>query len=220
MDGSEVLNFGEFLIRRSDDMLELGLQHVAVVAISVALCSIIGIGLGAAVYRTDRAREVILAAAGVTLTIPSFALFVLFIGPFGLGATPVVLALSLYGLLPILRNTITGLRSVDPAIVESARAMGMSRFRQLITIEFPLAWPVIITGIRVTTLILIGIAAIGNVVLGPGYGELIFGGLARVGTPVGVNLVLAGIIGVMIVAVLYDIVLNLLRIFTTSKGIR
>ena len=201
-------------------MLELGLQHVAVVAIAVLLSSIIGIGAGIAVYRTDRPRDVILAAAGVMLTIPSFALFVLFIGPFGLGAVPVVLALTLYGLLPILRNTITGLRSVDPSVVESARGMGMSRARQLITIELPLAWPVIITGIRVTTLILIGIAAVGNVVLGPGYGELIFTGLARVGTPVGVNLVLAGIVGVMIVAVLYDLAFNLLRVLTTSKGIR
>jgi osmoprotectant transport system permease protein len=201
-------------------MLELGLQHVAVVAIAVALSSVIGIAMGIAVYRTRRAREVVLAAAGITLTIPSFALFVLFIGPFGLGPVPVVLALTLYGLLPILRNTIAGLRSVDPSVVESARAMGMSRTRQLITIELPLAWPVIITGIRVTTLILIGIAAIGNVVLGPGYGELIFTGLARVGTPIGVNLVLAGIIGVMIVAVLYDLAFNLLRVLTTSKGIR
>lgn len=201
-------------------MLELGLQHVAVVAIAVALSSIIGIGLGIAVYRTRRARDLLLAAAGVTLTVPSFALFVLFIGPFGLGPVPVVLALTLYGLLPILRNTIAGLRGVDPSVVESARAMGMSRFRVLITIEMPLAWPVIITGIRVTTLILIGIAAIGHVVLGPGYGELIFDGLARVGTPVGVNLVVAGIIGVMIVAVLYDVLFNLLRVLTTSKGIR
>jgi osmoprotectant transport system permease protein len=201
-------------------MLELGLQHVAVVAIAVTLSSLIGISLGIAVYRSRRAREIVLAAAGITLTIPSFALFVLFIGPFGLGAVPVVLALTLYGLLPILRNTIAGLRAVDPSVVESARAMGMSRSRQLITIELPLAWPVIITGIRVTTLILIGIAAIGNVVLGPGYGELIFTGLARVGTPVGVNLVLAGIIGVMIVAVLYDLAFNLLRVLTTSRGIR
>lgn len=215
-----VLNFLEFLARRSDDMVELGLQHVAVVAIAVALSSVIGIGIGIAVYRTNRVREIVLVAAGITLTVPSFALFVLFIGPFGLGPAPVVLALTLYGLLPILRNTITGLRSVDPSVVESARAMGMGRARQLITIEFPLAWPVIITGIRVTTLILIGIAAIGNVVLGPGYGELIFTGLARVGTPVGVNLVMAGIIGVMIVAVLYDLVFNLIRVLTTSKGIR
>ncbi len=202
-------------------MVELGLQHVAIVAIAVALSSIIGISLGIAVYRTRRAREVVLAAAGITLTIPSFALFVLFMGPFGLGPVPVVLALTMYGLLPILRNTIAGLRSVDPSVVESARAMGMSRSRQLITIELPLAWPVIITGIRVTTLILIGIAAIGNVVLGPGYGELIFSqGLARVGTPIAVHVVLAGILGVMIVAILYDLAFNLLRVLTTSKGIR
>ncbi|WP_246187162.1 ABC transporter permease [Microlunatus speluncae] len=190
------------------------------VAVALALSSVIGVGVGIAVYRTNRPRELVLAAAGIMLTIPSFALFVLLIGPLGLGPAPVVLALTLYGLLPILRNTITGLRSVDPSIVESARGMGMSRSRQLLTIELPLAWPVIITGIRVTALILIGIAAIGHIVLGPGYGELIFGGLGRVGTPVALNLVLAGIVGVMIVAVLYDLALNLLRVLTTSKGIR
>ncbi len=216
----KVVDFLDFLVGRSDDMLELGIAHIIVVGVSVLLATVIGIGLGLATYRTDRPREIVLAVTGSFLTIPSFALFILLLGPLGLGAKPVVVALTMYGLLPIVRNTITGLREVDPAIVESAQGMGMSRAQRLRRIEFPLAWPVIITGVRVTTLILVGIATIGAIVLGPGYGELIFTGLARVGTTVAVDLVLAGMIGVIIVAILFDVAFNVLRRFTTSRGIR
>lgn len=214
------MNLIEFLIDRSDDFLEAGLGHVLIVGISVLLSSVLGIALGLATYRTDRPRELVLAVTGSFLTIPSFALFILLIGPLGLGAKPVVVALTLYGLLPIVRNTITGLREVDPAIVESAQGMGMSRTQRLVRIEFPLAWPVILTGMRVTSLILVGIATIGAIVLGPGYGELIFTGLARVGTAVAVNLVLAGMLGVVFVAVLFDVLFTVLRTLTTSRGIR
>jgi osmoprotectant transport system permease protein len=201
-------------------MLELGIEHALVVAASVGLASLIGIALGIATYRRAGPRETVLAATGAFLTIPSFALFILLLGPLGLGWPPVVVALTLYGLLPILRNTITGLRSVDPAIVEAAKGMGLSRSQRLLRVELPLAWPVIITGIRVTTLILLGIAAIGAIVNGPGYGELIFTGLARVGTPVAVNLVLAGTLGVVVLAVLFDLLFHAVRRLTTSRGIR
>lgn len=214
------MDFLDFLIRRSDDMLELGLEHAAVVGVSVLLATVIGVGLGVATYRKPRPREAVLAVTGAFLTVPSFALFILLIGPLGLGALPVVVALTMYGLLPIVRNTITGLREVDPAIVEAANGMGMSRLQQLLRIELPLAWPVIITGVRVTTLVLLGIAAIGSIVLGPGYGELIFTGLARVGTPVAVHLVLAGTIGIIILAILFDVLFYAIRRLTTSQGIR
>lgn len=214
------MNLLEFLQRRSDDMLELGIEHVTIVGISVLLSTVIGIALGVATYRTDRPREIALAVTSSFLTVPSFALFILLIGPLGIGAKPVVVALTMYGLLPIVRNTITGLREVDPATVESAQGMGMSRHQRLLRIELPLAWPVIITGIRVTTLILVGIATIGAIVDGPGYGDFIFEGLARVGSPVAENLVLAGMVGVIIVAILYDTAFNLLGKLTTSRGIK
>jgi len=214
------VNFIEFLIDRGDDFVEAGIGHVLIVGVSVLLSAVLGIALGIATYRTDRPRELVLAVTGSFLTIPSFALFILLIGPLGLGALPVVVALTLYGLLPVVRNTITGLREVDPSIVESAQGMGMSRVQRLARIEFPLAWPVILTGVRVTSLILVGIATIGAIVLGPGYGELIFTGLARVGTAVAVNLVLAGMLGVILVAVLFDVLFALLRTLTTSRGIR
>ena len=214
------MTFLEFLSARRDDMLTLGLEHAALVGVALLLASLIGVGLGVATYRRPRAREVVLAVTGTFLTIPSFALYVLLIGPLGLGAAPVVVALTLYGLLPVVRNTITGLREVPVAIVESAQGMGMSSRQRLLRIELPLAWPVILTGVRVAALILVGVATIGAVVLGPGYGGLIFRGLARVGSPLAVDLVLAGMIGVIVVAVLYDLALTLLARLTTPRGIR
>ncbi|HLV06023.1 ABC transporter permease [uncultured Georgenia sp.] len=214
------MSFVEFLRNRGDDWVELGIQHAAVVAISVVLASVLGVALGVATYRRERPRELVLAASGAILTIPSFALFILLLGPLGLGWKPVIVALTGYGLMPVIRNTVTGLRAVDPAVIESARGMGMNRRQQLLRIELPLAWPVIITGIRVTTLVLLGIAAIGAIVNGPGYGEFIFTGLARVGTPVAVNLVLAGALGVMVLAVLFDLLFYAAGRLTTSKGIR
>nr|WP_272902544.1 ABC transporter permease [Brevibacterium daeguense] len=201
-------------------MLELGLEHAAVVGAAVLISTVIGVALGIATYRSERARETVLAITGSFLTIPSFALFILLLGPLGLGWRPVLLALVMYGLMPVVRNTITGLREVDPAVIESAKGMGLNRRQQLLRIELPLAWPVIITGVRVTTLVLLGIAAIGAIVNGPGYGELIFTGLARVGTPVAVNLVLAGAVGVMVLAVLFDLVFYAVQRITTPRGIR
>src|SRR5690625_2508537 len=214
------MNLIDFLISRRDDMLQNGLEHAAVVGISVLLATVIGVALGIATYQRERPRDIVLAVAGAFLTVPSFALFILLIGPLGLGARPVILALTMYGLLPVVRNTITGLREVDPAVVESATGMGMGRTQRLLRIELPLAWPVIITGIRVSTLVLLGIAAIGSIVLGPGYGDMIFDGLARVGTPVAVNLVLAGTIGVMVLAVLSEMLFYAIKRLTTSRGIR
>jgi len=214
------VNLWEFLQRRSDDMFEAGVDHILLVGLSVLLCTVIGVALGIATYQTDRPRELVLAVTSTFLTIPSFALFVLLINPLGIGAPPVVVALTMYGLLPIVRNTITGLREVDPAIVESAQGMGLGRRQRLIQIELPLAWPVIMTGVRVSALILVGIATIGAIIDGPGYGEFIFDGLALVGSPVALNLVLAGTIGVIVVALIFDLIFALIGTLTTSRGIK
>jgi osmoprotectant transport system permease protein len=214
------LDFLDFVWQRRDDVLRLGAEHIALVAVSVAISAGLGVLLGVLSYRSPTARAAAIAVTGAFLTIPSFALFVLLLGIVGLGTTPVVIALTMYGLLPVVRNTVTGLLQVDQAIVESALGMGLSRRQRLLRIELPLAWPVVLTGIRVSTVILVGIAAIGAIVNGPGYGELIFTGLARVGSPVAVNLVLTGTLGVVVVAIVFDAFFTLLGKLTTSKGLR
>nr|WP_244960315.1 ABC transporter permease [Leucobacter aridicollis] len=198
----------------------MGIGHAAVVGISVLLATVLGVALGVLTHRNERARDFTLAVSGAMLTIPSFALFILLLGPLGLGAKPVIVALTMYGLMPIIRNTVAGLNGVDPAVTESARGMGLTRMQRLLRVELPLAWPVIITGVRVTTLSLLGIAAIGSIVNGPGFGNFIFTGLARVGTPVAINFVLAGALGVVILAILSDVLFHIVRRLTTSKGIR
>jgi osmoprotectant transport system permease protein len=218
--GAGALDFVEFLWDRRDDVLQRGIEHIWLVALAVALSATLGVLLGLLTYRNPTARTAAVAVTGAFLTIPSFALFVLLLGFLGLGTTPVVIALTMYGLLPVVRNTITGLLQVDPAVVESAQGMGLSRRQRLLEIELPIAWPVVLTGIRVTTVVLVGIAAIGAFINGPGYGNLIFNGLARVGSPIAVDLVLAGTLGVVVVAVLFDAVFTVVAKLTTSEGLR
>ncbi|MEJ7775772.1 MAG: ABC transporter permease [Nocardioidaceae bacterium] len=213
-------SFWTYLEFSWQDLLQLSLDHAVVVIISVLIATVIGVALGVLTYRTERPRELVLAVTGTFLTIPSLALFTLLIQVpgLGLGAKSVIVALVMYGLLPIVRNTIVGLREVDSAIVESAQGMGMGRAARLWRIELPLAWPVVLTGIRVATLLLIGIAAIGAYINGPGLGEPIFG--ASVGSAVALNEVLSGTLGVIVLAVLFDFVYVVITRLTTSKGLR
>lgn len=215
-------SFWAYLQFSWEHILGLAVDHALVVLVSVAIATVVGVSLGLATYRTQRPRELVLAVTGTFLTIPSLALFGVFIAvPFlGLGWRSVVVGLVMYGLLPIVRNTIVGLREVDPAIVESAQGMGMGRSAQLLRIELPLAWPVILTGMRVSTLLLVGIAAIGAYIRGPGLGNDIFDGLARIGSASAVNLVLGGILGIMLLAVLFDLFYVLVSRLTVSKGLR
>jgi osmoprotectant transport system permease protein len=214
------MSFLDYLTAQSGRLLGLAIEHAIIVLISVVLATSIGMMLGILTYRTERPRSIVLQVTGTILTIPSFALFGLMIPFFGLGAKPAVIALVLYALLPIVRNTITGLRGVDPAIIEAARGMGMPRWRRLRVIELPLAWPVVLTGIRVATVILVGIAAIAAVINGPGLGKDIFRALARVGTPTAVPQVLGATLGIVIIALVFDAAYVLLGKLTTSRGLK
>ena len=214
------MNFFEYMVYSWDHVLELAIGHALVVAISLVIAVVIGVGLGVLVYRRERVASVVLAITSTFLTIPSLALFGVFIPIFGLGYLPSVIALVMYALLPILRNTVTGLQSVDPAVAESAQGMGMSARERLLRIELPLAWPVIIAGVRVSTMLLMGIAAIAAVVNGPGLGDDIFAGLARIGGANALNLVLGGTLGIIVLALLFDTFFNVLGRLTTSRGIR
>jgi len=202
------------------ELLDLTIEHAQVVLVAMLVATVIGVGLGFLTYRRPPAARAVLTVTGTFLTIPSFALFGLFIPLLGLGYRPTVVALVMYALLPIVRNTITGLRSVDPAITESALGMGLSHWKRMLRVELPLAWPVIITGVRVATLITVGIAAIAAIVNGPGLGAPIFQGLRATGTQRGFNLAFGGTLGVVILALLFDAAFLVIARLTTSKGLR
>ena len=209
-----------FWTSRWDDILELLLEHVTVVAVALALALIIGVGVGMLVWNKPIPRSVVIAAAGVALTIPSLALLALLIPPFGLGWTPTVIALVMYSLLPIVRNTIVGLREVPAAVMESATGMGMNPFRVLVLIQLPLAWPIILTGVRVAAQLAIGVAAIAAYVAGPGLGQFIFQGLSSLGSKNALNFALTGTLGVVILALLVDGLFVFITRTTTPKGLR
>lgn len=214
------MSFLEYLGVRWPHLLELTIQHAQVVLFAVVISTLLGVTLGVMTYRRERAYRLTLAVTSTFLTIPSFALFALMIPILGLGFWPTAIALVFYTLLPVVRNTVAGLQNTDPAVSESAEAMGMSSWQRLFRIDLPLAWPVIIAGIRVSVLLAMGIAAVAAVVNGPGLGNDIFAGLARIGSVQDLNLVLGGTLGIIILALIFDGLLSLISKFTTSRGIQ
>lgn len=203
------------------------LDHVRLIAMAVPLATIVGLPAGIIAYRVPAVRSPVINFCSAVLTVPSLALFSLMIpvmialpGVRGIGTPPTIAALVLYSLLPIVRNTVVGLEGVDPAIKESAQGMGQNAWQRLRSVELPLAWPVALTGLRVATQLTVGIAAIAALVGGPGLGREIFRGIRTVPSPGGVEHILAGTLMIAILAVVFDLVYQLISRLTTSKGIR
>lgn len=196
------------------------LQYASMVFQCVLLAAVIGMALAVMSYRRPWLAGLTTGTASVIFTIPSLALFGLMVPVFGLGVTPAVIALTLYAILPIVRNAIVGLSSVDPSMVDAARGMGMGRAAILAKVELPLAWPVVLTGIRVATQLTMGVGAIAAYVSGPGLGDQIFSGLARLGGANSLNAILAGTVGIIILALLFDAGFVLIGRITTSRGLR
>jgi len=161
------------------DLGRLTLQHLGLVAVSVGVAALIAIPLALAVFARPRARAVALGATGLLQTVPSLALLAILIWLVGaIGVAPAVIALTLYALLPIMRNTVTGLAEVAPGLRDAASALGMTPAQRLRLVELPLAWPTILAGIRIATTIAIGTATIAAFVGAGGFGERIVTGLA------------------------------------------
>lgn len=194
--------------------------HVSAAVQCVIIATIIAVLIGIAVYRSPGGSALATALASAILTIPSFALLGLLIPVLGLGVPPTVTALVLYALLPVIRNTILGLSSVDPAVTDAARGIGMSRMAVLTKIELRLAWPSILAGMRVSTQLVMGILAIAAYAKGPGLGNLIFSGLSRLGSPTAVPQALSATVLVVILALILDGIYVLIGRLTTSRGLR
>jgi len=214
------MSFAEYLAERWPTITTMAFEHAEVVLIAVAIAAVVGIGIGAAVEGRPRASRIALGMTGTMLTIPSLALFGLLVPLFGLGLTPTIAALVLYAIFPILRNTITGLESVPAAVDEAARGMGLGRWDRLRRIRLPLAWPVVLTGVRLATIMTVAIATIAAAVAGPGLGQLLFTGLARVGGANALNDAVAGTLGVVALALALDLAFVVLFRLTTSPGVR
>src|ERR1700750_1335586 len=194
----------------SRDLLPLTLQHLELVGTAVALALLIGLPLGILLTRTPGVRRWTRGLASVVQTVPSLALFgflipIPFIG--GIGMRTAIVALVLYALLPILRNTYVGLSSIDPAVLQAAEAMGMTNAQILWRVRFPLALGFLLAGIRTATVITIGVATIAAAIGAGGLGTFIFRGVAMVSDVV----ILAGAIPAALLALLADFLLGLLE---------
>jgi osmoprotectant transport system permease protein len=185
------------------EIADLTLEHVVLVAIALSIAALIGIPTGVWLARKEAFRGVVLGFTNVVQTIPSLALFGFLIPlPFigGIGKRTAIVALVLYALLPILRNTLTGILGVDRAVVESALAMGMTGRQRLFRVELPLAAPTILAGVRVATVTTIGTATIAAAIGGGGLGVFIFRGLASVDS----SQILAGAVPAALLALAAD----------------
>ena len=215
-----VLFMWDFLQSHAAQIAFSSWQYVSLVAQCLVIATILAVGLAAVAYRSSILSSAANSLSAIGLTIPAFALVGLIIAPLGFGVPPAVAVVTFFAILPILRNTVVGLNGVDPAVVESARGIGMGRIRTFLTVELPLAWPVVLGGIRVSAQMVMGIAAVAAYVLGPGLGGFIFSGLSRLGGANSLESVLTGVLGVVILALILDLVLVGLGRLTTPRGIR
>jgi len=198
-----------FLTHRSE-IFHATIDHLTLVVISMDIAIAIAVPLGMLIVQHPRLRTISLGLASIFQTIPSLALFgflipIPFIG--GIGRRTAIVALVLYALLPILRNTYVGLTGIDPAVLEAAEAMGMTNAQILLRVRFPLALSVILAGIRTATVITIGVTTIAAAIGAGGLGTFIFRGVAMVND----SIILAGAIPAALLAIFADLLLGQLE---------
>jgi osmoprotectant transport system permease protein len=203
----------QFMQQQAGKLQEQTLQHIGLTFISLCIAVLIGLPLGVLIVRKKQLTGVVLGIAGVLQTIPSIALLGFMIPVLGIGPKPAIVALLLYALLPIIRNTYTGILGVDAAVKEAAVAMGMSKWQILFKVELPLAMPVIFAGIRTATVINVGVATLASLIAAGGLGEFIFGGISLNNT----NMILAGAIPSALLAVIFDLLLSMVQKVSFKK---
>lgn len=207
-----------FLAQYGSQIAELTFEHLWLTGFAMLFATMISVPLGIWLTRSPRFSHPVLTVANVLQTIPSLAMFGFLLPLPWLGeraARIAIVALIAYALLPILRNTYAGIRSIDPAVVDVARALGMTGWQRLFKVELPLAAPFILAGLRTATVTCVGVATIAAAVGAGGLGELIFRGVASVDN----RLILAGAIPAALLALIADGVLGLIehRLRTRSK---
>lgn len=195
---------------------EQTIQHINLSLSAVALAVLFALPLGILLSRSPRVAQPIMTVVGLLQTLPSVALLAFMIPLLGIGDRPALVALFLYALMPILRSTYTGLRGVDEAAKEAGRGMGMTPLQMLIMVEMPLAFRVIMSGVRVSTVLIIGWATLAAFIGGGGLGQMIMTGFAVMSS----GYILAGGIPVTLMALLADFLLGRLERMVTPRGLK
>lgn len=168
-----------FFIKRWDSILELVLEHIVIVVTAMLISIVLGIITGILITYYKKAAKIVLSIAGILMTVPSLALFSLLVPIMGIGKAPAITGIVIYTQLPIIRNVYTGIMNIDPSIIEAANGMGISPRKIMYKIKFPLAFPIILTGVRTSVVMGIGIGAIAAYIGAGGLGDYIFQGISR-----------------------------------------
>lgn len=207
----------EFFAENADTILEYTIQHLMLTGIAILLAVTIWVSVGILIRHYEKLADGVLALGSIIMCIPSVALYglLLTLPMFGLGRTTALFALVLYSMLPIVRNVYTGLKNVDPAVVEAARGVGMSKRQILFKVEIPMAMPTILAGIRVTLVMMVGIATLATYIGEKNLGRLIHHGIARSQ----MIMIIAGAIMVTIIALLIDGIMELVKNRIISPGL-
>lgn len=200
-------NLWEVMIQRQDQLLQALTQHILISFVALLCALIIAIPLGIYIARHLKISEGVLGVAAVLQTIPSLALLGLLIPLLGIGIVPAIVAIVIYALLPILRNTYTGIRKVDPSLIEAADAMGMTPMKRLFKVELPLAMPVIMAGIRTAMVLIIGTTTLAALIGAGGLGDIILLGIDRNDTA----LLILGAVPAALLAIIFDLLLRVIE---------
>ncbi|MBM7649128.1 osmoprotectant transport system permease protein [Bacillus ectoiniformans] len=200
---------------RRGELISALIEHIQLSFIALLFAVIISIPLGIYLTRKERAAESIIGVAAVLQTIPSLALLGLMIPLFGIGRVPAIIALVIYALLPILRNTYTGIKEVDHSLIEAARAMGMNSRKRLMKVELPLAMPVIMAGIRTAMVLIVGTATLAALIGAGGLGDIILLGIDRNNA----SLIVLGAIPAAVLAILFDVILRIAERTSFKKSL-
>ena len=208
-------SFGAYFLARRVEIFDLTIRHILLVIVSLVSATLVAIPLGLLLERVRRGAEAIIRVIGLFQTIPSIALLAFMIPLLGIGVVPALVALFLYSLFPILRNTYTGICDADPAAVDSARSLGMTEGQILKYIRFPLAIPVIMAGVRTAAVITVGTATLAAFIGAGGLGDPIVAGLALSDS----RMILSGAIPAAVLAFLVDAALGILQRVVTPAGL-
>ena len=206
----------EFLSANGSETLYKTGEHLYISLFAAILGIIVAVPLGLLLTRIPKVAGLVMGTIGVIQTIPTFAILVFFIPIFGVGKVPAIIALFFYSVLPILRNTYTGVMDVNRSLLEAGRGMGMTDWERIRLVELPLAIPVIMAGIRVSTVYLIGWATLASYIGAGGLGDYIFSGMSLYQT----EFIIAGAVPVTLLALVTDLLLGRLENRVTPEGLK
>ncbi|UOF88772.1 ABC transporter permease [Fodinisporobacter ferrooxydans] len=191
-------------------------QHLFLVGFSLVVGAVLSIPLGIYLTRSRKLSGPVISVLSIIQTIPSLAFFALLLPILGIGITPALIVLFLYSLLPIVRNTYTGVKSVDPELIDVAKGMGMTSWQRLIKVELPLSAPLIVAGLRLSTIYLVSWATVAALIGAGGFGNLIFAGIDNYNN----DLILSGSVPTALMAFVAGLIFTFIRRLVTPAGLR